>query len=340
AKDYAAAIEHYTEALRHQPAAKTYFNLGVCHHRLMSATSPGSPAYELHRGGAVDAYNRYLQATPEAPDRQEVAEMIRSLGGTPLSAEAPEPWTIELVEPDDVPDPPSFDDEGDDRPTPEIPPLSAEAPRKPSPGPLLRPRWGLGVSLPVMLINPGQAARSDELRPVPTLGLGLRGHGYLGSKGGVLLGGELALATQPLSAKQRHRMSLAFVALAVEYRRMMGQGRWEIGGGGSIGLGSQALFFDGDARLRCTKDREASRRNGLWASARLYVAALLGQRRNHALTLRVGPGLGVYGPGSVPLGMDAAGMTCEGEPSAFETFGIDEGPAMVVGVDLGYAPRF
>lgn len=120
---------------------------------------------------------------------------------------------------------------------------------------------------------------------------------------------------------------------------MMGQARWEIGGGGSIGLGTQALVFDGEPRLRCAKEREASRRNGMWATARIYAAVLLGKRRDHALTFRAGPGVGVFGPASkIKTGAD--GETCDDEPTAFATFGIDERAAFVLTFDIGYSPRF
>jgi hypothetical protein len=107
-----------------------------------------------------------------------------------------------------------------------------------------------------------------------------------------------------------------------------------------VGVGWQTLVYTGSDRLRCANGREASQRGGLWSGARLWLAALLGPRRNHELSLRLGPGLAAYAPGSVPAKRDAAGTTCEGEPSAFETFGLRDGAALSVTVDIGYAPRF
>jgi hypothetical protein len=337
AKDYAAALRHYQEALRLQPSAKLHFNIGVCHHRLMVSHEPGTPAYEAERGAAVTAYNHYLQAAPGASDTDEVAEMIRALGGTPL-VDDPEPWTIELVEPDDVPDPPSFDEGRTEAPD-HAPPAHAPTTRPASPATTSFPRGRLGGFIPVVMSNPAELAASDELRPLPTLGLGVRGNAFLGPRRRIALGGELGLGTQPASARTRHRLSTGWVGVLLEIRHPIADGRFEIGVGGVVGLGSQSLVYTGDDRLPCAVGREASRRAGLWAGARLYLAALLGKRRNHELSLRLGPGLGAYAPGSVRAS-DAAGTSCADEPSAFEAFGLDDGASLSVTVDIGYAPRF
>lgn len=344
AQDFATALRHYEEALRLRPSGKLHFNVGVCHHRLMMGEATGSPAYEEHRAAAVEAYNRYLQASPGATDAEEVAEMVRALGGTPISDD-PEPWTIELVEPDEVPLPPGLDDadgdpwaepEPDASSTDDTPPATRPAPPKP-----VGPRGRFGPFVPLIVTNPGELARSDELRALPTTGLGLRGNAFLGPRRRLALGGELAVALQPMAARTRHRLHLAYLGVLLEVRHPLGDGRLEIGGGGTLGLATQSLAYAGDDRLRCAVGRsdEASRRSGLWAGARLYVAAMLGPRRNHELSLRLGPGLGAYPAGS-RASVDAEGQSCEGEPSAFETFGIDEGAALVVSVDIGYAPRF
>jgi len=198
----------------------------------------------------------------------------------------------------------------------------------------------MGVFVPLVSSNPAQLAGSRELRPLPSLGLGLRGNAFLGHRRRIALGGELAIATQTASARTRHRLGLGWLGVVLEARHPLGRGRFEIGGGGVVGLGWQTLVYTGDAPLRCASGREASRRGGLWTGARLIVAALLGARRNHELSLRVGPGLAALAPGSVPASKDAAGVSCEGEPSAFETFGLREGAALSVTVDIGYAPRF
>lgn len=351
AQDYAAAIEHFREALRLRPTAKIHFNIAVCHHRLMMAQAPDTPAYEEHRSAAVDEYNRYLAADPKASDADEVAEMIRALGGTPRSAEPPQPWLIDRVEPDDVPAPPSFD-ESDPGPTPQGPdpttddpapppvaPPPVAAPVAPRPdGPLTTPRWGLTFSIPSLLINPAQLGRSDRLTAAPTLGVALGGNGFLGTRRRLWLGGETGLSGQPLSAAARPRMSVFHFGLILELHHPLPGGRWELGGGGMLGFVSQALLFSGTPRLRCAvSQREASRRNGMLAAARFYAAVLLGRRRNHAITFRLGPGVGVLAPGTVAGGDDEQ---CAGEPSPFQDLGVDEGASLVLSLDVGYAPRF
>lgn len=346
AGDYATALRHYEDALRLQPSGKLHFNIAVCHHRLMMAAPARSPAYEARRAAAVKAYNDYLRADPDAPDAEEVAALVRALGGTPQT-ENPEPWTIELVEPDAVPDPPSLYD-GAATPEPPRTPVDTSTPTGPAEPPPLATtpsaeptlRGRMGGFIPLVSSNPAQLAGSSELRPLPTLGLGLRGNAFLGHRRRIALGGEAAIATQTASARARHRMSLGWLGVLLEARHPLGRGRFEIGGGGVVGIGWQTLVYSGDDRLRCTSGREASRRGGLWTAARLTLAALLGPRRNHELSLRVGPGLAAFAPGSVPASEDAAGVSCEGEPSAFETFGLREGAALSVTVDIGYAPRF
>ncbi|MCB9713954.1 MAG: tetratricopeptide repeat protein [Myxococcales bacterium] len=350
AGDYQAALEHFEHALRLQPAAKLYFNIAVCHHRLLATETPGSPPYERHRAAAVESYNRYLQAAPDAKDADAVAEVVRALGGTPLSADDPEPWSIELIEPDELPDAPGFDDEWseddgpppsdsqtDSRPQPDgsPPPTKPTPPTRPH-GPVGR----IGAYFPVLLGSPAQLAEGDEPDLLPMIGLGLRGNAFLGPKRALALGGELSLTSQPIDGESRHRLTGAILAILVESRHPVGRrGRIELGGGGSLGLVSQGLVYTGDAPLRCSPGREASRRGGLVGNARLTVMALLGERRNHELSLRVGPGLALLAKGSKPE-MDADGNSCADEPTAFETFGLRDGPALVVSIDLGYAPRF
>lgn len=341
AGDYAAALGHYQGALRLRPSAKLHFNIAVCHHRLMLTQEPGSSAYEQQRAAAVTAYNRYLQAAPGAPDTDEVSELVRALGGTPL-VDDPEPWTIELVEPDAVPEAPSLYDQTEEpATTPTTPTPTEPTPRPPGPtpaGPTLRGR--IGPFVPLVLSSPAALARSSELRPLPTLGLGLRGNAFVGQRRRIALGGELALTTQPLSARARHRLGLGWLGVLLEFRHPLRDGRFEIGGGGVVGLGWQRLVYAGDAPLRCAVGgREASGRAGLSTGMRLVLAALLGKRKSHELSLRVGPGLAAHGPGSV-ASEDAEGMPCTGEPSAFETLGLPDGAALSVTVDIGYAPRF
>lgn len=347
--DYAAALEHFEQALRLQPAAKLHFNIAVCHHRLLGEHEAGSVPYEHHRAAAVDSYNRYLQAAPGANDAAEVTEVVRALGGTPLSADDPEPWSIELVEPDSVPDAPGLDedwnaettDETSTARTTETGPPPAAAPSPATPRPPRGPAGRFGGYVPLTFASPVQLGQSEPLRPYPLLGLGLRGNAFLGPRRAVALGGELSVTTQPISARSRHRVSMGTLGVLVESRHPLGRdGRFELGAGGVVAVATQALIYTGDMRLRCSPAREASRRNGLYTQARITFAVLLGPRRNHELSLRLGPGLTAMSTGSTArTGTD--GEPCgAADPSAFETLGLDDGAALVVSFDLGYAPQF
>ena len=354
--NYEAAIVHYEQAQYHQPSPKLHFNIGVCHHRLLSVYEPGSELYERHRAGAVASYDQYLKSAPDAEDAETVIGMIHALGGT-TKAEDSEPWAIEEVDPDGLPDAPGFADEWNDDPSAQEEPehpggetghepveddTTDDPPPEDPPTPMPRPVGPVGrfgVFIPVMVTSPSQLAASD-LSSAPSLGLGIRGNAFLGPKRRVSLGGEIALMPQLVSTQTQHRLSTLTGVIFVEYRHPVGpDGRFEVGGGGSVGLGSQALVHDGDNGLPCVASREASRRNGLWSSARFYFAALLGPKRNHELSLRVGPGLAAFSGGTPGTGMSDE-VDCMAQPTAFETFGLNEGAALVMTFDLGYAPRF
>jgi hypothetical protein len=66
---------------------------------------------------------------------------------------------------------------------------------------------------------------------------------------------------------------------------------------------------------------------------------LLGKRRNHELSLRLTPGVALVGKGKKGS-EDAMGDSCGDDPDAFQQAGLDRRAALVVTVDLGYAPRF
>ncbi|MCH9679814.1 MAG: tetratricopeptide repeat protein [Deltaproteobacteria bacterium] len=349
--DYETALAHFERALSMSPSPKLHFNIGVCHHQLMVEHDPGSTQYQEHQEAAIASYNRYLDSKPD--DAATVEGMIVALGGTPVTQD-PEPWTIELVEPGEVPDPPGFDEmwmtggedppPGDpqpDDPPPEDPTPSEPPPQTsglPPPPAMLRGRFGGFV--PLWVAHPGQLSGSSRARALPVLGLGLRGNAFMGPQRKIALGGEVAVAVQPMDTRTHHRLSIAHLGVVLEVRHPLGTaGRFEVGGGGMIGAGTEALVYSGTNRLRCAVNREASRRTGLLANARLYLAALLGKRRNHELSLRVGPGLGVFAQGS-RAARDADGNSCADGPTPFAAIGLPDGAALAVTFDLGYAPRF
>lgn len=344
--DYTEALGHFERALALAPAPKLHFNIAVCHHRLLGRHGGDAEPYERHRAAAIAAYNAYLEAAPEAPDRSEVAALVTALGGTPWTPSA-QPWTIELVEPDDVPDPPPFDG-WEDPPAPDDPeddppdlPCIDDPPGPPVAVPLPPPsyRGAIGAFVPIGWIAPVALGRSDELVAAPAIGLGLRGYGFVGPRRRLVVGAEAALSAQATSPQKRHRYSHGQFALYLGYRHPLGSaGRVELGVDGVLGVASQALVFRGSPRLRCSEGPEASRRGGLGSQVRFVASMRLGPKRRHVIAARVGPGLAAFGSGSLAAeGTD--GMDCSGEPTAFERFSLPGGAALGVGFDLGYALR-
>src|SRR5690606_3204220 len=79
--DFAGALEAFEQALELRPAPSLHFNIAVCHHNLMLAQKPGSAGYEAERRAAIEAYRRYLDASPDAEDAASVTATIEELGG-------------------------------------------------------------------------------------------------------------------------------------------------------------------------------------------------------------------------------------------------------------------
>lgn len=351
AGDYAEALAGFEEALRLEPSPGIHYNIAACHHRLMLEATEGSSRYRDARREAIDAYNRYLRAAPEAEDRQHVEELIRSLGGQPVTQKR---WTVERIDPNPAPELRNAANEIDDgdgsrddraRAAPRTPDdaKTTDAPRpKPETGRMPSARLGLGVVLATS--NMRQLTKTPEIETLPMLGLTLRGGAFLGLRHRINLGGEVGLYGQPSGTSSRHRLNGGHIGVTVDYGHTVGKRRrFELGGGGMIALAGQNLRHKGSSSASCPTstgdgDREISKRGGIVLGPRLTLAALLGRRRNHELALRITPGVGFFGLGNKG-NETAGGDPCADFPTPFEEFGLGR-PALVVTVDLGYAPRF
>jgi hypothetical protein len=344
--DYDAALEGFERALALEPSPGIHYNIAVCHHRLMLEVTEGSEAYETSRRRAIEAYDRYLEAAPDADDREAVQELIRSLGGRSTESSR---WTIERLEPD-----PSPELRGPEPDPPEPDPPEVQLPEPPprvEPKPPARattdwrPRGRVGAGFVLGLTNMRELARTDEVATLPSLGLTLRGGAFLGPRDRINLGGEVALAGQPSRTDTRHRLATGHLGVTIDYGHPVGERRrLEIGGGGLVGIAGQSLHHRGASQVSCPTtsrtqgDRVVGQRGGLLLGGRFTLAALLGRRRNHELALRITPGLGLYGAGQRGS-HTVTGESCDEGPTPFEELGMN-GPALVVMVDLGYAPRF
>jgi hypothetical protein len=355
--DYSRALVGFERARALEPSPGIHYNIAVCHHRLMLQADEGTEPYDARRQQAIEAYNLYLDAAPEADDRATVEDLIVSLGGHPVTRPR---WTIERLDPTPEPSPELRDDDprepepepeqdtrvpADVAPAPTSAELSAEPSGATSSTAARLPRARVGVGFVLMASNMRELSKTGDVETLPMLGLSVRGGAFLGPRHRINLGGEIALAGQTSATQTKHRLTAGHIGVTLDYAHPIGKRRrFEIGGGGLVGVAGQGLRHRGVSSVTCPTrsdtegDRDVSTRAGMLLGGRFGIAALLGRRRNHELALRITPGLGLFGAGQKGS-QTVMGESCDGQPTPFEEVGMN-GPALVVTVDLGYAPRF
>ncbi len=330
------AIEQFQRAMSIRPAASIHYNIAVCHHNLMLAASDDPARADEQRRAAVDAYVAYLDAAPEATDRASVEAAIEQLGGRP---DDDEQWVIERIEPDyGSPAPALRDDEAEaDEDTGLDDTRGTTVPAGPPPARDF-PTGRLGPFVPMTIANPLDLSRSATMRTLPGIGLGVRGGGFVTRTRQLALGGELAMTGQPVSLANDVSLVTAALSFVAEYAVPVGTPKVELGGGGGLGLAVQSLRYRGTAPVACAAtDQSISARGGLLAQARILVAGVLGDKGRHELALRISPGVAFYGRGS--KSNDEA-MMCGEADDGFTAVGLGRRAALVLTIDLGYAPRF
>ncbi len=352
--DYTTALDHFERALAIRPSPGLLYNIAVCHHRLMASLPEDDLRRETHRAEAVRSYNAYLRAAPEADDRAEVEAIIVGLGGRPDTLDR---WSIDRIEPDGG-RPPALRDEpptevdatesvDGSRPEPASPTEPAPGPATSAPdvGPAHFPRGTAGFGFSVGIQNMGRIARAEDVASLPFVGGIVRGAGFLGTRRRLSLGGEIGLALQPTATKSRHHLSSVFGGAVIGYRHPLGpQERFELAGGGLVAVVAERLSHRGTTTTSCpvanAKGNEVSSRAGLLLAGRLTFAFLLGARRNHELALRLTPGIALFGPGTTTdATVDGFDCSLDDAPTPWQELDL-EGPALVMMVDVGYAPRF
>jgi tetratricopeptide (TPR) repeat protein len=325
------AIEAFERAAALRPAASIHYNIAVCHHNRMLATSDDD-ARQRDRAAAIDAYVRYLDGAPDAEDRAEVEAAIEQLGGRADQSE----WVIERIEPDAAPAALALRD--DDAP----PPSSASSgdPTPTTPPPLAEPHavGRVGPFFPLTIADPLELSRSDTMRLLPGIGLGVRGGAFVTRSHRLNVGGEFAMTGQPVSLRRDISLVTSTLGFVAEYAHPIGSDKIELGGGGMLGVAVQSLRYRGTTTVVCPLTSKAlSTRGGLLAQARFVLAGVLGDRGQHELALRVSPGVGLFGAGSKG---SSDVDNCDDAPAIFEDVGLRRRAALVVTIDLGYAPRF
>ena len=335
--DYAGAIVHFEAAMALRPAPKLHYNLGVCHMRLyrQAGERADSAAESRHAAAAIEALNTYLRARPDADDRGEVEDMVRALGGNPVTqAQLRDPMRPIADTPDPAPTPPA--------PTviPPTPaptsPLPNAAPRTDLPAPRTDlpalPRGYLGLLLGVA-VQPQLAARS-ELGGLTGVAV-LRGGGRLGARRRIELGGHLAATFPGDATTTRPNLTTTVLAVDLGYAVPLGRARrLELPIGGFVGLAREALrVAPGQPRPPCAIQDDGTlvgARAGGVLGGRLGFAVLVGARRHHELGMHLTLAFHGFGPGPSAPACDAPGRVLQDVPRA---------RLMLTGA-LGYAYRF
>ena len=349
---YEDAIADFEEALRLRPSPGLHYNIAVCHHRLLLDAEEDSPIWETHRAAAVEAYNAYLDAAGDAPDRYAVAATIQDLHGRPNLLDE---WRIDDGDPgraslelrdagqpetpsgEPSEDAPPEDETAEDEP-PEVlqPPPSHPPPPATSPMRHGFPHGMFGLSLAVDAPSPAAMAATAGIDSVPALGPVLRAGGFIGSKRELLLGGEFGWSTTTTPAHRGHRITTLQFLVLLDWARSVGPGKHlDLGLSSTVGLGGQTMAHGRGSPATCPVRATGviSSRGGFVVGTRFLLRGTFGERGRHAIALRTGPTATLFGGGSKDAGC------LEGGPSPFSEYGMPD-VGLIVRTDVGYAFRW
>jgi hypothetical protein len=332
--EYQAAIDHYEAAMAILPAPKLHYNIGVCHQRLAMQTEAAEDRTR-ERELAVESYNRYLEENPRAEDRLEVAEIIRELGGTPVTMPALKPL-FDGEEPPDERDPEQGEPDPDvepgdaepvDAPPVEPPPVEPKKPPYPSHG-----RFGLMF---VGGYSP-QVARVPAIDAPGMFAIDLHGGGFLGAKRRFLL----AVHTMLYSGAALRADGFSFYGysfgLLGQYTWVVGREGLQLSFGGVAGVTGQGLNQREDVPPPiCSIARGAQiagRTGGLFAP-RFDLGILLGVRRRGMISLFVQPSFAVFGVGP-------RGEQCNPGETPWTALGVDQRWQFQLWAGAGFSFRF
>ena len=338
---YEEAIAEFEQALRLRPSTGLHYNIAVCHHRLLLDAEEDSPTWEHHRVAAVDAYNAYLDAAPEASDRYAVAATIQDLRGRPnvldewhVDEADPGRASLELREENEVApldEPPG--DLHDEFPQQPIshPPPPATTPMRPG-----FPHGMFGLSLAIDAPSPLAMANTVGIDSVPGLGPLVRAGGFIGAQRELLLGGEFAWSTTTTPANRGHRITTVQFLILLDWARSVGPGRHlDVGLSSTVGIGGQTMAHGRGSPATCPVRATGviSARGGFLAGIRLLLRRTFGAKGRHALALRTGPTAMLFGGGSKDAGC------LEGGRDPFSEYGVPN-VGLLLRTDVGYAFRW
>lgn len=343
---YPEAIVDFEEALRLRPSPGLHYNIAVCHHRLLLAAEPDSTLYESHRAAAVESYNAYLDAAPQADDRYAVAATIHDLHGRPnvidewrIDETDPGRASLELRDESEAETLASTPGDADPEapaepaltPPPSHPPPPARSPMRPG-----FPHGMLGLGLSLDAPAPAAMAATAGIDSVPALGPVVRAGGFVGEPRELLIGGEFSWTSTATAANRGHRITTIGVLVLLDWARAVGASkRLELGLSSTVGLGGQTMAHGTASPATCPVRASGvvSSRGGLLAGTRLLIRGVFGAKKNHVLGLRAGPSATLFGGGSKDSGCLMGG------PNPFSEYGVPDF-SLLIRTDLGYAFRW
>lgn len=342
AGDWARALGHFERAMALRPAAKLHYNIGVCRQQLMQAARERGDAAEEagQAAAAVASFNAYLREVPAAEDRAEVEEMVRGLGGTPLTQPRLKPIPPPRVEPAETAEP-AATAEQDKLPEPDKPPEPGPVevpgggvvPGAPEPPRTeFRPQGRVGASLGLLAEPQVGLARLDGA--VQGLVIGRIG-GFTGARGRVYLGASLMVSAAGNSGTGKPALTMQTLSFDAEYNHPLGQGRRVelVLGGFASGAREGLRTREGQALPTCAARSTgtlASQRGGGGAGGRVGLLVLLGARRNHEISVRISTAILGFGAGTATSGC---------APRPFAEVDVPRARLVIVS-DAGYAFRF
>ena len=350
--DYRAAIVDFTRANALRPASKLEYNLGICHLRLQqeALVKDDHEAEKHHADAAINAFNRYLKARPTSEDRAAVEDMIRSLGGTPITSAVLRPAPTKMpehTEPNPAPSAAPAPDPSDPTSEPEegvAAPVDATRETRETRETLNNdeavararrtlPRGSIAAAFGLWF-QP-QLSGHATVEATPMALLSLSGGVYLGAKRRLFTGAGIGIAG---GGTEYSKTKLGASALALDgllglHLPLGKNDRVVLPITAIIGATREALKIRSDmSKPTCSIGRGAQV-GAHWGGrlgARLGALVLLGPRRAHGLLFDLDLSATIYGKGPLADG-------CEQSP--FEFLALPSARA-TIGASLGYTFRW
>jgi len=333
------------KALRYSP--KLDFNIAVLHEKLLERAADVT-SRNFHAAQAIAAYRGYVEALPDASDRDDVEARIEALG-RPLpvvletKAGEPELRGAEGVDvgPPEGPVPPTESRSGETAP-PGTDAVDDADPVAPAEHAHARPETWNGTGFlhvtPMLGVAP-QLLDAGGTEAAGTLLLEIGGGATLGRRDLFAVGGALggvfggAAKQDTLGYTSFHLGATVGVSgIVTKTDRLL------LDAHVLAALSRQALRTRNDAiATGCSEagdpNQPVAARLGFRTGARLTLGVLLGERRRHAITWSIYPAVGVYGRGA------SGGAACDPDTDGFAAAGIDERAVIDIWSGFGYGLR-